>query len=224
MNLEIKKLLIALILIFSFIVLGSTEVHASAPTISVNSPEVGSDLKITIVFGSDVCSYEGNLKVIFKNGTEYEFGKIGSYEGAAGFTRNISFSTKATVEGAGTVQLYNLELGDSSYNPLPVGTTFGAGFTVKAKQAATTPTTNTTTTPTQPSTPTTNTTTPSKPATNTTTTPSTPTQPSTPTLNNVSTGSTYAIYSDKECKNVVSKQGDVKEIPIGDGIVYYYIR
>ncbi len=41
---------------------------------------------------------------------------------------------------------------------------------------------------------------------------------------NVSTGATYAIYSDKECKNLVSKQGDVKELFIGDGIVYYYVK
>ncbi len=40
----------------------------------------------------------------------------------------------------------------------------------------------------------------------------------------VSTGATYAIYSDKECTKLVSKQGDVKEIPIGDGIVYYYVK
>ncbi len=40
----------------------------------------------------------------------------------------------------------------------------------------------------------------------------------------VSTGSTYAIYSDKACTQLVSKQGDVKEVPIGDGIVYYYVK
>ncbi len=41
---------------------------------------------------------------------------------------------------------------------------------------------------------------------------------------NVSTGATYAIYSDKACTKLVSKQGDVKELPIGDGIVYYYVK
>lgn len=40
----------------------------------------------------------------------------------------------------------------------------------------------------------------------------------------VSTGATYAIYSDKACTKLVSKQGDVKELPIGDGIVYYYVK
>ena len=67
MNIKMKKIVIALILIFSFMILGNTEVYASVPTITVNSPEVGGDLKVTIVFGSDVCSYEGNLKVVFKN-------------------------------------------------------------------------------------------------------------------------------------------------------------
>jgi len=40
----------------------------------------------------------------------------------------------------------------------------------------------------------------------------------------VSTGATYAIYSDEECTQLVSKQGDVKEVAIGDGIVYYYVK
>lgn len=40
----------------------------------------------------------------------------------------------------------------------------------------------------------------------------------------VSEGATYAIYSDKACTKLVSKEGDVKELPIGDGIVYYYVK
>ena len=190
MNIKMKKIVIALILIFSFMILGNTEVYASVPTITVNSPEVGGDLKVTIVFGSDVCSYEGNLKVVFKNGTEYNFGKIGdgifNYGGDTNkLPRTLSYTTKATVEGAGTVQLTNLELGDSSFNALPVGTSYGAAFTVKAKAQA--PATNPTTPPAT-TTPTTNTTT--TPSTNTTTTPN---NQSAPTMNNVSTGSTTPV-------------------------------
>lgn len=40
----------------------------------------------------------------------------------------------------------------------------------------------------------------------------------------VSTGATYTIYSDASHTNIVSKQGDVKEVKVGEAITYYYVR
>ena len=40
----------------------------------------------------------------------------------------------------------------------------------------------------------------------------------------VSTGATYAIYTDATCTNLVSKQGDVKTLKIGDAITYFYVK
>ena len=40
----------------------------------------------------------------------------------------------------------------------------------------------------------------------------------------VSTNAEYAIYSDAACTKLVSKQGDIKPVPAGDGVSYYYIK
>ena len=40
----------------------------------------------------------------------------------------------------------------------------------------------------------------------------------------VSTGATYNLYSDVSCTNVVSSKDDVKVLPVGDAITYYYLR
>ncbi len=40
----------------------------------------------------------------------------------------------------------------------------------------------------------------------------------------VSQGASYAIYSDKACTKLVSKKGNIKSLPVGDGISYYYLK
>lgn len=140
MNINVKKIIFTLILILSFIVLGTNFVNAAEANIVATSAEVGGEIVVTVTFPNECFGYEGKIKVVFADGTEKISSQYSSlnYSGLdSNFSRTITYTVKADIVGSGTAKMVDLIMGDDKGNQINSNTTIQTGFKVTEKAATT---------------------------------------------------------------------------------------